>query len=214
MFNGSHMCSKNSIENETLCLEHKCKIIITDTCNICLDEMKEYVVVKCGHSFHKECISEWLIKKTTCPCCRHSLKPEINIQEELNNIRVQINQYINIEITRDFIEWFFEMCRTYIEDTSNICLFDILYVIQTSPSELDYFMTVFNNDINYISIDLFELELKLNRIARYTRYLHTENNEEDNEDSEDSEDEDYEHEYEHEYYEHEYEDEDREDYNI
>lgn len=184
MFNGSYSCSKLAVENEMLCLEHECKKIITDTCNICLEEMKEFVFVKCGHSFHKECIGKWLIEKPTCPCCRETLKPEI-LQEEFNIIYEQINMYNNTVITREFIDWFFEMCRTYIEELS-ISLFDILYVVQTNMNILNYFITIFNNDINNISINLFELELKLNRIAEYTRYINEINYESENENENDN----------------------------
>jgi hypothetical protein len=185
--NGSYSCSKLAVENEMLCLEHECKKIITDTCNICLEEMKEFVFVKCGHSFHKECIGKWLIEKTTCPCCRETLKPEI-LQEEFNIIYEQINMYNNTVITREFIDWFFEMCRTYIEDLS-IGLFDILYVVQTNMNTLNYFITIFNNDINNISINLFELELKLNRIAEYTRYINEINYENESESESENENE-------------------------
>ena len=184
MFNGSYSCSKLAVENEMLCLEHECKKIITDTCNICLEEMKEFVFVKCGHSFHKECIGKWLIEKPTCPCCRETLKPEI--LQEFNIIYEQINMYNNTVITREFIDWFFEMCRTYIEDLS-ISLFDILYVVQTNMNTLNYFITIFNNDINNISINLFELELKLNRIAEYTRYINEINYESENENENENE---------------------------
>ena len=182
--NGSHICSKKSIENEMLCLEHKCKKIMTDTCSICLEEMKEYVFVKCGHSFHKECIGNWLIKKNNCPCCREILKPELF--QEFNIIHEQINQYNNI-IIREFIDWFFEMCRTYIENLSNISLFDILYIVQANMNTLNYFINIFNNDMNNISINLFELELKLNRIAEYTRYINEINYENEYDDENDSE---------------------------
>jgi hypothetical protein len=183
--NGSHICSKLARENEMLCLEHECKKIITDTCNICLEEMKEFVFVKCGHSFHKECIGSWIINKINCPCCRQILKPELF--QEFNIIHEQINQYNNRIITSEFIDWFFEMCRTYIEDLSNICLFDILYVIQTNINTLNYFINIFNNDINNISINLFELELKLNRISGYTRYINEINYESEYENDNESE---------------------------
>ena len=175
----SELCSNLALENELLCNKHKCKKILSDTCNICLGEMKTFVFVLCGHSFHKECISEWLSKQQTCPCCRVSLKSK-DIQEELNNTEQQINDYNNIIITNEFIEWFFEMARIYI-DMSNICLLDMLFVVQTNRSNLIYFMNTFNNDIRNISIDVFELELKLNYIANFVRNVN-ENEDENDED--------------------------------
>jgi hypothetical protein len=26
--------------------------------------------------YHKNCITEWVLHKPTCPCCRHFIKPE------------------------------------------------------------------------------------------------------------------------------------------
>ena len=174
--NGSHLCSKITNDNNLLCLEHDCKKISSDTCNICLGEMKEFVFVACGHTFHKGCIAEWLLKKTTCPCCRSSLKPKFYIENELNNVQYQINQYTTVLITRDFIEWFLEMSRTYIDDVTSISLLDMLYVVQNNNEYLQYFVTVFNNDRNNISINLFELELKLNNIANLIRELNESEN--------------------------------------
>ena len=174
--NGSHLCYKITNDN-LLCLEHECKKILSDTCNICLGEMKEFVFVECGHTFHKECIGEWLLKKTTCPCCRSSLKPKFDIERELNNVHYQINQYTTVLTTRDFIEWFLEMSRTYIDGVTSISLLDMLYVVQNNSDHLQYFITIFNNDRNNISINLFELELKLNNIANSIR----ESNENENE---------------------------------
>ena len=188
--NGSHMCTKTPVNESLLCDEHECKKILSDTCNICLDEMKEYVFVQCGHSFHKECINEWLLEKRTCPCCRTVIKLEINqyINNELNRIYTQINDYERISMTREFIDWFFETARTYVHDTTNISLLDMLYVIQ-QPRQFNYYMTIYLNDRNNISIDLFELELKLNQIANCLRNSDI-NSQENNEDEDDEEDED------------------------
>lgn len=175
--NGSHLCSKNTSNENSLCHEHNVKIIKTDTCNICLSELNEYVYIQCGHSFHKECINEWLSNKKTCPCCRKIVREIMSLDEIfncLNQISLDINEYGNIRMTRDFIEWIFEMSRIYISDISNISLMDILYVVQL-PNNFDYYFTVYSNEINNVSIDLFELELKLNNIVNsirnYNHYL-------------------------------------------
>lgn len=40
-------------------------------CCICLEKGKEnFVALKCNHSFHKNCILEWIKEKQTCPMCR------------------------------------------------------------------------------------------------------------------------------------------------
>lgn len=51
----------------------KCAYYWDGTCPICLWEMEDANNVKCcncGHSFHKNCINEWLPTAKTCPICR------------------------------------------------------------------------------------------------------------------------------------------------
>ena len=45
-------------------------------CSICLDDMSKPTlqVVKCGHFFHKDCITAWLNHHDTCPLCRKKIK--------------------------------------------------------------------------------------------------------------------------------------------
>ena len=44
----------------------------SESCPICVEEFKadDFENLKCGHSFHPNCIKEWLSSKTTCPYCR------------------------------------------------------------------------------------------------------------------------------------------------
>ncbi|CAM2097146.1 unnamed protein product [Caretta caretta] len=44
----------------------------SDPCVICHDDLENGSIVElhCMHSFHKECIEKWLLKKPTCPTCR------------------------------------------------------------------------------------------------------------------------------------------------
>jgi len=44
-------------------------------CSICFEEIsdEEQSVLKCDHTFHKECIDEWFKKSHRCPLCRNSL---------------------------------------------------------------------------------------------------------------------------------------------
>ena len=40
-------------------------------CNICLDDLKEPVVTKCGHLYCWKCLSEWLTRGAAdCPVCK------------------------------------------------------------------------------------------------------------------------------------------------
>lgn len=45
-------------------------------CGICLEDLREdgasHTTV-CEHTFHNQCITRWLLTKSTCPCCRHDL---------------------------------------------------------------------------------------------------------------------------------------------
>ncbi|XP_052651063.1 leukemia NUP98 fusion partner 1 isoform X3 [Harpia harpyja] len=43
-----------------------------DLCVICCDDLGtgSSTELHCMHSFHKECIQKWLLKKPTCPTCR------------------------------------------------------------------------------------------------------------------------------------------------
>ena len=45
---------------------------INNKCNICFDLFKENEYLKhlrCGHIFHKECLSQWLLNQKNCPNC-------------------------------------------------------------------------------------------------------------------------------------------------
>lgn len=42
-------------------------------CPICFEHSKKYAVLKCHHSFCKECIDKWLEKNKTCPLCREEI---------------------------------------------------------------------------------------------------------------------------------------------
>ena len=44
----------------------------TEICSICIETYRENDLIftlKCGHTYHKECISKWYDKKATCPYC-------------------------------------------------------------------------------------------------------------------------------------------------
>ena len=174
MFDGSFLCSKPITDETQLCEEHQCKKIVSEQCNICLNDINEsYVFILCGHSFHKECISKWLSIDKTCPCCRKTVKFSIDdneINRSFSIINSQINDYGVILMSGEFIDWIFEMARIYVENISDISILDILLIIQ-QPLHFDYFMTVYSNEMNGISIDVFELELKLNRIVNFIRQL-------------------------------------------
>ena len=51
--------------------------LVDECCSICLDPFNEGSEVRkldqCGHTFHQNCIDEWLGRKGQCPNCKHSL---------------------------------------------------------------------------------------------------------------------------------------------
>ncbi|KAL9292084.1 putative transcription factor C2H2 family [Arabidopsis thaliana] len=68
--------SKSSIQNIPMFYnrsEHQTK----SSCSICLQDWEEGEVgrklARCGHTFHMNCIDEWLLRQETCPICRDHL---------------------------------------------------------------------------------------------------------------------------------------------
>lgn len=56
--------------------------VACDRCAVCLAdyqlEEKLQVLPLCNHSFHVQCIDEWLSKNVTCPICRTSLNKAVD----------------------------------------------------------------------------------------------------------------------------------------
>ena len=60
-------------------VELKDQLNNTDECVICYESLKDKPsnVLPCGHSFHRECIHNWLTRgNNTCPTCREPFKEE------------------------------------------------------------------------------------------------------------------------------------------
>lgn len=54
------------------------------TCPVCLDPLDSRYrrIGTCGHSFHDECLRDWLLEKsTTCPVCRQDARPQSGTRE-------------------------------------------------------------------------------------------------------------------------------------
>lgn len=66
-----------------------------NTCTICLCEYEEGEEIasspnsKCTHTYHKECIVEWLMKHDNCPCCRVDY---LSVTKEDNNLKQDRDQ--------------------------------------------------------------------------------------------------------------------------
>ncbi|CAG9311530.1 unnamed protein product [Blepharisma stoltei] len=45
-----------------------------EICSICMDhEVRESVVLRCNHWFHRSCLEEWIQRRMACPMCRRPL---------------------------------------------------------------------------------------------------------------------------------------------
>jgi len=72
--------SKHDISQYTLTQSYKKSDKSDDksSCNICLSEFDEGEKIRtlpCFHSFHTNCIDNWLNRKAECPVCRSSVEP-------------------------------------------------------------------------------------------------------------------------------------------
>ena len=65
-----------------------------ELCSICLQDMDSRISTSpCGHCFHKECISKWVIeRRITCPLCNFDLWKPVSkaVQNELEQVRVEV----------------------------------------------------------------------------------------------------------------------------
>lgn len=54
-------------------------LLIKGECGICLDALnnntkKTIKTKECGHTFHADCLNQWITKNPSCPYCRTKLK--------------------------------------------------------------------------------------------------------------------------------------------
>ncbi|EDS42035.1 HSPC238 [Culex quinquefasciatus] len=64
-----------------------------ERCAICIKpndpdgDNEAFLVLPCGHDFHKSCIVPWLEKTNSCPLCRHEMKTDDEGYEEQKKFR-------------------------------------------------------------------------------------------------------------------------------
>ena len=64
-----------------------------DECVICLEDLKENIVVlNCKHRYHYQCMQQWFLKKgrLSCPMCRGESEI-INILNETHKTNTNVN---------------------------------------------------------------------------------------------------------------------------
>ena len=45
----------------------------SEKCSVCLSDLQEgeqVMKLRCFHTFHKDCITDWLVRKAECPICK------------------------------------------------------------------------------------------------------------------------------------------------
>jgi hypothetical protein len=61
-------------------------------CAICLEHFRDSQLVceptneKCNHSFHKDCMTVWLMRHTRCPICREKYLEKTHLEVEPPNV--------------------------------------------------------------------------------------------------------------------------------
>jgi len=73
----------------------------SDMCPICLvdfDADEELRILPCGHLFHGECLSPWLLKSTWCPMCKYDLKTgQVVAVQETEMVTIPLHEEDDIE---------------------------------------------------------------------------------------------------------------------
>ena len=115
------------------------------SCVICLDANKiDLITTKCGHKFHRKCITEWCKYNQTCPLCRSSIS--YNVQHK-SNCKINFDvicitiywcyillyiTYIYTNINNNMIE----QCMNYIHT-----IISLIWCIRNTPENNQYYQT-------------------------------------------------------------------------
>ncbi len=100
-----------------------------EVCSICLsdDEPMKIIETPCSHTFHEECLKQWLEKQKNCPTCRTSFEKEYynDDYEELKNILVldkNYNNIISLNLSYDKLSYNCDGCNERIYSEEYDCI--------------------------------------------------------------------------------------------
>ena len=120
-------------------------------CSICLERLftadKEVSVTPCGHSYHKDCISEAIDYDKKCPICRENLQ-----EHEINKIHFNLFQELNYSDCSKHTLSFFEKIVEY-EADKKITMVKIIKKLDIENTSLKE--TYKNNFKSYSSCKVF-----------------------------------------------------------
>jgi|TARA_B110000444_G_C18718398_1_gene537218 hypothetical protein len=98
----------------------KKNITNVEECNICMDEMRGEVLLKCGHKMCPDCFARHSRKKNTCPFCRDEFAPKIEATTRLSNeiaeimVREVVDEYFDNEEEDELERKLNELCILYL----------------------------------------------------------------------------------------------------
>ena len=88
-------------------------------CSICYENIKDKRTLKCDHSFCKRCISKWIEKSNSCPCCRTKIVVKCHMCR--NGCSQCMIGKINIyELFNELDEYFHNKNQTAINETLHL----------------------------------------------------------------------------------------------
>lgn len=82
---GTELCGRDSGVADDKAEEERDREDEDCTCTICITAVEygdRVPVLRCGHLFHAECLSEWILNKNLCPLCQGPVAEEIRSFED------------------------------------------------------------------------------------------------------------------------------------
>ena len=94
-----------------------------DRCSICFENMLNDIYrLDCAHRFHKQCVTEWLTRKQTCPLCRrpHSYEDDNKVMrlEEVLPLLGHEEVIMNYMLARFSVPFLGRLLETALRNTS------------------------------------------------------------------------------------------------